>query len=181
MDYAQVNDVLNRANVAFEQQELYDLQSYELDREDEPPVEVASEEQELRQEPEPVEEMYVGDGGTEPPDYSPDGDPIMGSDQGVGNLASDAEFFMSFISDTVADIAARCGVDEQTVMSTFEAVVGELAAAGVMAPIPDVDMASSEELADWAGKAKTGDLVALVADAVRADKGEPLLHVTAGA
>lgn len=174
MDYNQVNDVLSRANQEFERRELEDLRAYEIEGEletgDEPTREALDK----------IDEMYVGTGGTEPPDYTPDGDPIVGDEDGVDNLASDAEAYMSFVSETSADIAAQCRVADDEALGAFEDVAGQMAELGTLPPMPDVETASSEELSLWTGKAKTSDLVARVIEFVKAGQGQGPLHTTVG-
>lgn len=180
MDYAQVNDVLSRANAEFERRELEDLRGYELERLGDTPADSSSQEkgsEQLEQE----EEMYMGDSGTVSPDFSPSGDPVTGSDQGVDNLASDAEIFLSFITDSAASIASRYDVSDQDALDAIYATADELAMVGELPAMPDVETSTAEELTGWVGKAKTLDLMSLAVNAVKDAKGEDQLHVTAGA
>lgn len=180
MDYEQVNNVLDRANAEFERNELEDLRGYEFDAELETSDNPTTEDLDRIEDEDNLGEMYVGTGGTEPPDFSPTGDPIVGGDLGVDNLASDAEQYMSFVADCATDIAARCGISDDDALAAFEDVAAQLAEAGMIPPMPDIEVASSESLALWTGKAKTSDLVARVIEYVKAGKGESPLHAVAG-
>lgn len=174
MDYDQVNDVLSRANQEFERHELEDLRAYEIEGELETGDKPTTEDLEK------IEEQYVGTGGTQAPDHSPDGDPIVGSDQGVDNLASDAEAYMSFVAETSSDIAAQCSVSGDEALSSFEDVAKQMAEVGSLPPMPDVESASSEEISLWTGAAKTSDLVARVIEFVKAGQGQGPLHTVVG-
>lgn len=168
MDYAQVNDVLSRANMEFERRELEDLQGYEMEG-----LQLM-----VAPTPEPVEEMYVGTGGTEPPYFNPPGDPLRGSDAGVDNLASDVEGFLGFIADCAASIGSQMEVSDDDALKAFYDAADELADNGELPPVPNLDEASSEEISGWVGKAKTGDLMARAIERVKAAKGMSPLHGT---
>jgi len=174
MDYDQVNDVLSRANQEFERRELEDLRAYEIEGE------LVTGNKPTSEDLDKIEEQYVGTGGTDAPDFSPDGDPIIGSDQGVDNLATDAESYMSYVAGTSADIAAQCSVSDDEALSSFEDVAKQMAEAGSLPPMPDVESASSDEILLWTGAAKTSDLVARVIEFVRAGQGQGPLHTVVG-
>ena len=183
MDYQQVNDVLSRANADFERRELDDLRSYEIEGELETAEEPTSEDLDRIEEGDEdnsLGEMYVGTGGTTPPDFTPDGDPIVGSDTGVDNLASDAEGYMSYVAQAAADVAAQCGVSDDEALSAFEDVASQLADAGTIPPMPDVETALPEEISLWTGAAKTSDLMARVIEFVKAGQGQGPLHTVHG-
>lgn len=163
MDYEAVNDVLARANAEFERQELEDLQSYEID-ELEPSEAPTSEDLDRIEE----QEGYVGVGGTEPPDYSPSGDPVTGGDLGVDNLATDAEQYMSYVADLGVAVATQTGVSDDQALDAIVAVASQMADGGMMPPMPDVEMASADDLAQWTGAATTAGLIARVIDYVTA-------------
>lgn len=188
MDIDQVNDVLSRANTEFERRELEDLRAYEIEGEleigDAPSAEdldrIEAESNRDQGNLDEQDEPYVGIGGTEPPDYSPPGDPIVGSDQGVDNLASDAEAYMSFVAECATNIAATCGVSDDEALSAFEDVAAQLASVGSLPSMPDIESATSDAISEWTGKAKTSDLVARVIEYVKAGKGQSPLHVVVG-
>lgn len=179
MDYAQVNDVLSRANMEFERRELEDLQGYELEAD---MVEAPADDIEEAEvpTPAPVSEMYVGTGGTEPPHFNPPGDPLRGSDAGVDNLASDVEGFLGFIADCASSIAAQLQVSEDEALKAVYDTADELADKGEMPPLPDLEEASPEEISGWTGKAKTCDLMARAVEAIKAARGQSPLHGPGG-
>lgn len=174
MDYNQVNDVLSRANQEFERRELEDLRAYEIEGE------LETGEAPTQEDLDNIEEMYVGTGGTEPPDYTPDGDPVVGGELGVDNLASDAEGYLSFVAETSASIAAQCQIPDDEALGAFENVAGQMAEVGTLPPMPDVETAGSEEISYWTGRAKTSDLIARIIEFVKAGKGQGPLHTTVG-
>lgn len=122
------------------------------------------------------QEGYVGDGGTEPPDNTPDGDPIEGGDSGVDNLASDAEQYMSYVAELAVSISVQTGISDDEALNAVVAVAGELADAGKLPPMPDVDTASAEELAQWTGAAKTSGLLDAIISKIDAEMDKE--HVT---
>jgi len=150
MDYERINDVLEKANAEFERQELDDLRDYEID-------ELEMGRTPTTEDLDRIEEQdgYVGDGGAEPPDNTPDGDPVEGGDLGVDNLASDAEQYMSYVAELAVSISVQTGLSDDDALDAIVAVAGELADGGKLPPMPDVETSSAEDLALWAGAAKT--------------------------
>jgi len=96
------------------------------------------------------------------------GDSITGGDSGVGNLASDAEAYLSFVAEASAGIAAQCNVTDDEALEAFEDVAGQMAEVGALPPMPDIETAGEEEISQWTGEAKTSDLVARVIEFVKA-------------
>lgn len=104
-------------------------------------------------------EMYTGSGGSfGAPDVAPTGDPMRGGDGGVDNFASDAEAFESYIEQTAMSVAARCGISLDSALDAMVTVADELAETGKIPAMPDPDSATAEDLAAWAGAAKTAQL-----------------------
>lgn len=165
MDYEAVNDVLSRANAEFERQELEDLRDYEIDGELEVGETPSTEDLDRIEE----QEGYVGVGGTEPPDYSPSGDPVTGGDLGVDNLATDAEQYMSYVADLGISVVTQTGVSDDEALNAIVTVATQMADGGMMPSMPDIETATADELAQWTGAATTSGLLARVID-----------HITAG-
>ena len=180
MDYEQVNDVLSRANAEFERSELEDLRSYEIEGELETGERPTTEDLDRIEGRDSLGEMYVGTGGTEPPDFSPTGDPISGGDEGVDNLASDAEAYMSYVAQAASDLAAQCGISDDEALAAFEDVAAQMAEVGALPMMPDIEVSSSEEISLWTGAAKTGDLMARAIEYVKAGKGQSPVHAVYG-
>lgn len=108
-------------------------------------------------------EMYTGTGGSfGAPDVAPSGDPMRGGDGGVDNMSSDAEAFESYVEQTATTVAARCGISIDSALEAMVIVADEMAEAGQIPPMPDPDSGSAEDLAAWAGAAKTAQLGAEV-------------------
>lgn len=176
MDYEAVNDVLAKANADFERQELEDLRDYEIDGELEVGEALTNEDLDRIEE----QEGYVGVGGTEPPDYSPSGDPVAGGDLGVDNLATDAEQYMSYIADLAISVVAQTGVSDDEALRAVATVADQMAQGGMMPPMPDIETASADELAQWTGAATTAGLVARVVDHVTAGEDKQNVTLTMG-
>jgi hypothetical protein len=175
MDYEAVNDVLARANAEFERQELEDLQSYEIDDAEVGKIPTNEDLDRIEE-----QEGYVGVGGTEPPDYSPSGNPIAGGDLGVDNLATDAEQYMSYIASMGVAVSTQTGVSDDDALEAIYAVADQMAEGGSMPPMPDIESAPADELAQWTGAATTIGLLARVIDYVTAGKDKQNVTVPMG-
>lgn len=137
MEIERVNAVLTRTIAAMQAKELEDL----AERMAEETIDEA--------------DHYVGAGGTDSPDHAPDGDAEEGGEGGVENFSHEAEMFLSYIGDVAGDIAGKLGIEEDVVLESFVELAAECAEAGELPPMPDVDIASAEDLAAWVGAAKT--------------------------
>lgn len=104
-------------------------------------------------------EMYTGTGGSfGTPDVAPSGDAMRGGDGGVDNMNSDVEAFESYVEQTATSVAARCGISIDAALDAIVTVADEMAENGQIPPMPDPDSGTAEDLAAWAGAAKTAAL-----------------------
>jgi hypothetical protein len=87
---------------------------------------------------------------------------------------------MSYVAQCATDVAAQCGVSDDEALNAFEDVAAQLAQAGTLPEMPDIESATSEAISEWTGKAKTSDLVARVIEYVKAGMGQGPLHTVAG-
>lgn len=110
---------------------------------------------------------YTGDGGNfGSPEPDLNGSPDVGGDNGVDNYSSDGDQFDEYVDYAITSIMNKCGVTEEEAGEAFVSVAMMQAKDGRISDIPDLDSASSEALATWAGAAKTLGLESIAAEYV---------------
>lgn len=134
-----------------------------LPEENEPAAEPAAEPA-----PDAQAEDYTGTGGTPPPDHSPMGDPEEGGDGGVDNYSHEQEALLSYVMDLVDDCAGTMGLSHDDVMGGLEALAQEMADAGEIPPMPDIETASPEAISAWPLAAKTAGMAGRLAEYMKA-------------
>lgn len=113
-------------------------------------------------------EDYTGHGGTPPPDHSPMGDPEEGGSGGVDNYSYEQEELLSYVAELVDDCAGTLRLDHDVVMNGLEALAGEMADAGEIPPIPDLESASSEAISAWPLAAKMAGIAGRLTEYMKA-------------
>ena len=109
-------------------------------------------------------EDYTGTGGTPPPDHSPMGDPEEGGSGGVDNYSHEEEALVAYVAELVDDCAGTMNLDHDAVMNGLEKLSGEMADAGEIPPMPDLENADAEAISAWPLAAKMAGMAGRLAE-----------------
>lgn len=177
MDIVQVRDVLRKTARQFEMDELDDLRDSILVVDEQ---ETTKTEEESNNKDDLIgEEEVVEDGGEEEPTDQDleqiESEPSVIEDEGDGGEDEGLEIeetvtmdYLSFLSETSAQIAEQANITEAEAWDAMSDVVDQIASAGDLDPMPDVDEATSGEMSEWVKAAKEMDLCSKTLEHLRA-------------
>ena len=137
MDWDRINDVLDRANLEFERQELDDLRSYEMDN-------FNFGDDQTNQEFESIEDVEENQ--------------IQEEEEG----GDDTQQYMSHIIGLTLAVTEQTGVSDDDALDAIVKVAGEMAESGSLPEMPDIEVASEKDLSKWVDAEKSSNLLSRV-------------------